>query len=50
MRVRWEKSFTNECSAGDADAEDVLLLEDLLGIAEPEAALAKVDPDARRRR
>ena len=34
----------------DADAEDVLLLEDLLGIAEPEAALAKVDPDARRRR
>jgi adenylate cyclase len=34
----------------DADLEDVLLLEDLLGIADPEAALAKVDPDARRRR
>lgn len=34
----------------DADPEDVLLLEDLLGIADPEAALAKVDPDARRRR
>jgi hypothetical protein len=28
----------------------VLLLEDLLGIADPEVALAKVDPDARRRR
>ncbi len=34
----------------DADAEDVLLLEDLLGIADPDVALAKVDPDARRRR
>ena len=34
----------------DADPEDVLLVEDLLGIADPEVALAKVDPDARRRR
>ncbi|MBV8787550.1 MAG: AAA family ATPase, partial [Mycobacterium sp.] len=34
----------------DADPEDVLLLEDLLGIADPEVALAKLDPDARRRR
>jgi adenylate cyclase len=34
----------------DADPEDVLLLEDLLGIADPELALAKIDPDARRRR
>ncbi|HUE33317.1 MAG TPA: adenylate/guanylate cyclase domain-containing protein, partial [Mycobacterium sp.] len=34
----------------DADPEDVLLLEDLLGIADPEVALANVDPDARRRR
>ncbi|MBV8862504.1 MAG: AAA family ATPase, partial [Mycobacterium sp.] len=34
----------------DADSEDVLLLEDLLGIADPEVALAKLDPDARRRR
>jgi adenylate cyclase len=34
----------------DADPEDVLLLEDLVGIADPEVALAKVDPDARRRR
>jgi len=34
----------------DADPEDVLLLEDLLGIADPEVSLAKIDPDARRRR
>ncbi|SPM32011.1 ATP-binding protein [Mycobacterium terramassiliense] len=34
----------------DADPQDVLLLEDLLGIADPDAALAKIDPDARRRR
>jgi class 3 adenylate cyclase len=34
----------------DADPEDVLLFEDLLGIAEPEVALPKIDPDARRRR
>jgi adenylate cyclase len=34
----------------DADPEDVLLLEDLLGIADPGVALAKIDPDARRRR
>jgi adenylate cyclase len=33
-----------------ADPEDVLLLEDLLGVADPEVALAKIDPDARRRR
>ena len=33
-----------------ADPEDVLLLEDLLGIADPDVTLAKVDPDARRRR
>jgi class 3 adenylate cyclase len=34
----------------DADPEDVLLLEDLLGIADPEVELPKIDPDARRRR
>jgi adenylate cyclase len=34
----------------DADPEDVLLLEDLLGIADPEVTLARIDPDARRRR
>jgi predicted ATPase len=34
----------------DADAEDMLLLDDLLGIADPEVAPPKIDPDARRRR
>ncbi len=33
-----------------ADPEDVLLLDDLLGIADPEVTLPKIDPDARRRR
>src|SRR6201997_129504 len=33
----------------DADPEDLLLLHDLLGIADPEVELPKVDPDARRR-
>ena len=35
---------------GDADPEDVLLLEDLLGIGDPAAVLPRIDPDARRRR
>ena len=34
----------------DADPEDLALFEDLLGIADPEAQLPKIDPDARRRR
>ena len=34
----------------DADPEDLLLLDDLLGIADPDAALPRIDPDARRRR
>ena len=34
----------------DADPEDVLLLDDLLGIADPTARLPAIDPDARRRR
>ena len=34
----------------DADPDDRLLFEDLLGIADPEIALPKIDPDARRRR
>jgi adenylate cyclase len=34
----------------NADPEDLLLLEDLLGIADPGTALPKIDPDARRRR
>ena len=34
----------------DADAEDLLLLDDLLGIGDPDVALPNIDPDARRRR
>jgi predicted ATPase len=34
----------------DADQEDMLLLDDLLGIADPDVELPKIDPDARRRR
>jgi class 3 adenylate cyclase len=34
----------------DADPEDLLLLDDLLGIADPDTPLPPIDPDARRRR
>jgi hypothetical protein len=34
----------------DADAEDLMLLDDLLGIADANVALPQIDPDARRRR
>jgi class 3 adenylate cyclase len=34
----------------DADPQDMMLLDDLLGIADPDAELPKIDPDARRRR
>ena len=34
----------------DADPPDLLLLDDLVGIADPEVAPPKIDPDARRRR
>jgi class 3 adenylate cyclase len=34
----------------DADPEDLLLLDDLLGITDPDAPLPAIDPDARRRR
>ena len=34
----------------DADPEDVLWFDDLLGIADPNVALPRIDPDARRRR
>ncbi len=34
----------------DADPQDLLLLNDLLGIADPDVALPAIDPDARRRR
>jgi class 3 adenylate cyclase len=34
----------------DADPEDLLLVDDLLGITDPDVELPKIDPDARRRR
>jgi class 3 adenylate cyclase len=34
----------------DVDPQDQLLLDDLLGIADPDTALPQIDPDARRRR
>jgi class 3 adenylate cyclase len=34
----------------EGDPEDLLLFDDLLGIADPEVKLPKIDPDARRRR
>jgi hypothetical protein len=34
----------------DADPQDLLLLDDLLGIADPKVPLPQIDPDARRRR
>jgi class 3 adenylate cyclase len=34
----------------DADSEDLLLFDDLLGTADPDVELPKIDPDARRRR
>ena len=34
----------------EADPQDLLLLDDLLGIADPEVPLPQIDPDARRRR
>jgi class 3 adenylate cyclase len=34
----------------DADPQDLQLLDDLLGIADPEVELPRIDPDARRRR
>jgi adenylate cyclase len=34
----------------DTDPADMLLLDDLLGIADPDSAVPDIDPDARRRR
>jgi len=36
--------------AADADEQDLLLLDDLLGVADPDVPLPAIDPDARRRR
>lgn len=34
----------------DADPEDLLLLDDVLGISDPDVCVPRIDPDARRRR
>jgi adenylate cyclase len=36
--------------APDAEPEDLAIFDDLLGIADPDVALPRIDPDARRRR
>ena len=36
--------------APGAEPQDLVLFDDLLGIADPEVALPRIDPDARRRR
>ena len=36
--------------ASHAEPEDLVLFDDLLGIADPDVALPRIDPDARRRR
>src|SRR5246500_3823520 len=36
--------------APDAEPEDLVLFDDLLGVADPEVSLPRIDPDARRRR
>ena len=43
-RLRLRERFS------DADPEDMLLLDDLLSVADPAVQLPKIDPDARRRR
>ena len=39
-----------ETAPVDTDPQDLLMLDDLLGIADPELSLPQIDPDARRRR
>ena len=51
--VAWTaRRLASECALGcpDADPEDLLFFDDLLGIADPEVELPTIDPDARRRR
>jgi class 3 adenylate cyclase len=44
------RALLNSQGFGAADPEDVALLEDLLGIRDPDAVPPRIDPDARRRR
>jgi AAA ATPase domain len=58
LRAMWQVSGLDDQGArarvraqfADADAQDMLLLDDLLGIADPGVELPKIEPDARRRR
>ncbi len=58
LRAVWQVSGLDDQSARarvraqfpDADAQDMLLLDDLLGIADPDVELPTIEPDARRRR
>jgi class 3 adenylate cyclase len=58
LRTGWQVSGLDDAIARtrvrarvpDADPQDMLLLDDLLGIRDPEVALPKIDPDARWRR
>ncbi len=53
MWVNWNAAAARtqvRARVPNADPEDVLLFDDLLGIADPEVKLPKIDPDARRRR
>ena len=46
------RPLATECATevADADPEDLVLFDDLLGIADPNTPLPAIDPDARRRR
>jgi class 3 adenylate cyclase len=44
------RAKTRSQAPPDANPEDLLLLDDLLGISDPDIGLPKIDPDARRRR
>ncbi|GBE64214.1 cyclase [Mycobacterium sp. MFM001] len=58
LRAVWQVSGLDDQTARarvrarfrEADPEDMLLLDDLLGIADTDVELPKIDPDARRRR
>ncbi|MBV8346437.1 MAG: AAA family ATPase, partial [Mycolicibacterium sp.] len=58
LRATWQVSALEDHTARarvraqipDADQDDMLLLDDLLGIADPAVELPKIEPDARRRR
>ena len=44
------RALSRAAVPADTDDEDLLLLDDLLGIADPDVPLPQIDPDARRRR